>query len=185
MGTLTDLDWYLCRDRYLFIDFETPEAAHAAVKNLDGHKMSKSHQLSVNKFTDVEKYTSMSDEYVEPEVAEYKPKEHLKSWLMDPQARDQFVMYRGDDVTIYWNNKAEKPEFVKSKNVCVTFWGRKGSSSLVFFLCFVYIELDRNVSAMVASRQLSRHLPCHGYRIVGWSLHGKDCSFPSPQRQAD
>lgn len=134
MGTLTDLDWYLCRDRYLFIDFETPEAAHAAVKNLDGHKMSKSHQLSVNKFTDVEKYTSMSDEYVEPEVAEYKPKEHLKSWLMDPQARDQFVMYRGDDVTIYWNNKAEKPEFVKSKNVCVTFWGRKGSSSLVFFL---------------------------------------------------
>ncbi|KAI7859386.1 eukaryotic translation initiation factor eIF2A-domain-containing protein [Circinella umbellata] len=100
---------------YLFIDFESPESAHAAVKNLDGHKMSKSHQLSVNKFTDVEKYSKLGDEYAEPEIEDFAPKEHLKSWLMDPQARDQFVMYRGDDVSIFWNRKTEKPDHVYSR----------------------------------------------------------------------
>ncbi|KAI9014379.1 eukaryotic translation initiation factor eIF2A-domain-containing protein [Phycomyces nitens] len=100
---------------YLFIDFETPEAAHAAVKNLDGHKMSKTHQLSVNKFTDVEKYTSMDDTFVEPAVEEYVPKEHIRSWLTDEQARDQFVMYRGDDVSIFWNQKADNPDHVYTR----------------------------------------------------------------------
>ncbi|CAO3648577.1 unnamed protein product [Cunninghamella blakesleeana] len=100
---------------YLFIDFETAESAHAAVKNLDGHKMSKSHQLSVNKFIDVEKYTNMPEKYVEPHIEEYQPKEHIKSWLTDEQARDQFVMYRNDDVSIFWNRKTEEPEHVYTR----------------------------------------------------------------------
>lgn len=106
---------FLCS--YLFIDFETAESAHAAVKNLDGHKMSKAHQLSVNKFTDVEKYTKMNDNYVEPVIEEFAPKEHIKSWLADEQARDQFVMYRGDDVSIFWNRKSEDPEHVHTRQV--------------------------------------------------------------------
>jgi translation initiation factor 3 subunit B len=106
---------FLCS--YLFIDFESAESAHAAVKNLDGHKMSKAHQLSVNKFTDVEKYTKMNDKYVEPVIEEFAPKEHIKSWLADEQARDQFVMYRGDDVSIFWNRKSEDPEHVHTRQV--------------------------------------------------------------------
>jgi translation initiation factor 3 subunit B len=73
--------------------------------------------LSVNKFTDVEKYSDMNETYVEPEIEPYAPKEHLKSWLMDSQSRDQFVMYRGDDVSIYWNRKAESPEHVHTRPV--------------------------------------------------------------------
>lgn len=102
---------------YLFIDFKSAESAHAAVKNLDGHKLSKTVTLSVNKFTDVEKYSDMNEQYVEPEIAPYEPKEHLKSALMDPQARDQFVMYRGDDVSIFWNRKTDAPEHVYSRTV--------------------------------------------------------------------
>ncbi|ORX44427.1 translation initiation factor eIF-3b [Hesseltinella vesiculosa] len=101
---------------YLFIEFETVEAAIAAVKNLDGHKMSKSHQLSVNKFTDVEKYGKMSDEYVEPKTTDFQAKEHIKGWLADDQARDQFVMYRGEDVSVFWNRKSEDPEHVHTRN---------------------------------------------------------------------
>lgn len=101
----------------MFVDFETPDAAFAAVKNLDGYKMSKSHQLSVNRFTDVEKYTSMKDEYEEPELPEFTPKEHLKSWLMDPQARDQLLIYRGKEAGIYWNRKTEKLEEVYVRSV--------------------------------------------------------------------
>ena len=106
-----------CLYSYLFIDFKSPESAHAAVKNLDGHKLSKSVTLSVNKFTDVEKYSDMNEEYVEPQIEPYTAKEHLKSALMDPQARDQFVMYRGDDVSIFWNRKTDSPEHVYSRTV--------------------------------------------------------------------
>ncbi|CAO3634159.1 unnamed protein product [Cunninghamella echinulata] len=100
---------------YLFIDFETAESAQAAVKNLNGHKMSKTHQLSVNKFTDVDKYTNLSENYVEPHIEPYQPKEHIKSWLTDEQARDQFVMYRNDDVSIFWNRKSEEPEHIYTR----------------------------------------------------------------------
>ncbi|KAI8369877.1 eukaryotic translation initiation factor eIF2A-domain-containing protein [Choanephora cucurbitarum] len=115
---------------YLFIDFKEAQSAHAAVKNLDGHKLSKTVTLSVNKFTDVEKYSDMSEEYVEPEIPPYTPKEHLKSALMDPQARDQFVMYRGDDVSIFWNGKSESPEHVYTRtNWTETYvqWSPKGT----------------------------------------------------------
>ncbi|KAI9472227.1 MAG: eukaryotic translation initiation factor eIF2A-domain-containing protein [Benjaminiella poitrasii] len=115
---------------YLFIDFQSPESAHTAVKNLDGHKLSKTVTLSVNKFTDVEKYSDMNEEYVEPQIEPYIPKEHLKSYLMDPQARDEFVMYRGDDVSIFWNRKTDAPEHVYSRtNWTETYvqWSPKGS----------------------------------------------------------
>jgi hypothetical protein len=79
--------------------------------------MDKSHVLAVNRFTDVEKYTSIGDEYVEPEQEEFVQKEHLRSWLTDPQARDQWVMYRGDDVSIFWNRKTEAPEHEYSRTV--------------------------------------------------------------------
>lgn len=97
--------------------------------------MSKTHQLSVNRFGDVEKYSNMNDTYVEPEQEEYKPREHLKSWLMDPQARDQFVMYAGEDVGIHWNRKQEKPELVhKRHNWTETYvqWSPLGSYLATF-----------------------------------------------------
>jgi translation initiation factor 3 subunit B len=39
-------------------------------------------------------------------------KEHLRSWLKDPtgRGRDQFVMYRGESVGVFWNNEREAPE---------------------------------------------------------------------------
>lgn len=80
--------------------------------------MDKTHVLSVYKFDDVEKYTSMKDTYEEPKLEPYKEKEHLKSWLMDPLARDQWVVTQGDDVNIFWNNKTEKPELTHSREVC-------------------------------------------------------------------
>jgi translation initiation factor 3 subunit B len=55
--------------------------AALVVKGLEGHRLDKSHVLAVNFFDDVETYGAMEDEYVEPEIAEYEEKEHLKSWL--------------------------------------------------------------------------------------------------------
>lgn len=100
------------------MDFETPEMAALAVKQGDGYKLDKSHILAVHHFDDIEKYAAMDTTFVEPVVEEFTPKEHLKSWLADEKARDQFVMLKGEQVGIYYNNKGEKPDLEYSRNVC-------------------------------------------------------------------
>jgi translation initiation factor 3 subunit B len=59
---------------YVFIEYDTPEQAAAAIKSKDGHPLDKAHRLSVNRFTDVEKYASAPDEYVQPEIEPYVAK---------------------------------------------------------------------------------------------------------------
>jgi len=46
----------------------------------------------------------------------FTDREHLRSWLFDPQARDQFVMFRGDNVGVFWNNKRDAPEPIVDRN---------------------------------------------------------------------
>ena len=81
--------------------------------------MDKNHILSVFAFDDVEMYESMTEEYAEPEIEDLKPKEHLKSWLSDERARDQFAIVKGEEVGIYWNNKSELPDKVQVRTVSV------------------------------------------------------------------
>ncbi|OZJ01882.1 hypothetical protein BZG36_05011 [Bifiguratus adelaidae] len=100
---------------YIFIDYETPEAAALAVKTLHHTMFGSKNQLQVNRFSDVERYKSVPETFEAPEEEDFEEKEHLRSWLTDPQSRDQFVMYRGDDVSIYWNRKSEQPDHEHSR----------------------------------------------------------------------
>ena len=102
----------------MFVEFETPEQAVNAVRFGNGRAFDKSHTLWVNKFDDVEGVTNMDDEYKDPEIVTLKEKEHLRSWLMDYRARDQFFMMKQDEVSILWNNKTEPPEVVHARQVC-------------------------------------------------------------------
>lgn len=86
----------------------------------------------------------MNEEYVEPQIEPYTPKEHLKSALMDLQARDQFVMYRGDDVSIFWNRKTDAPEHVYSRTVSSINY-----VDIKFVTDVFFVELDRNLCSMV------------------------------------
>ncbi|KAJ5925479.1 Eukaryotic translation initiation factor 3 subunit B [Penicillium verhagenii] len=100
---------------FAFVEYETPEQAVAAVKQLHGVPLDKKHTLSVNKLMDIERYGRegrVEDEYVEPEVEAFKEKEHLRSWMGDANARDQFALYRNDKVGVFWNNKSNPPENV-------------------------------------------------------------------------
>jgi translation initiation factor 3 subunit B len=60
--------------RYVFIEYDTPEQAMAAIKSKDGHALDKSHKLSVYKFTDVEKYANLAEEYTPPKIEPYVEK---------------------------------------------------------------------------------------------------------------
>ena len=57
--------------RFCFIEYETPEQAAAAIKSKDGHALDRAHRLRVNRFTDVEKYARMAEDFQEPEIEPY------------------------------------------------------------------------------------------------------------------
>ncbi|KAF3407111.1 Eukaryotic translation initiation factor 3 subunit B [Talaromyces pinophilus] len=100
---------------YAFVEYETPEQASAAVKSLHGVALDKKHTLLVNKLTDIERYGRegrIDEEYTPPEIPPFQEKEHLRSWLGDPNARDQFALFRGDKVGVFWNMKKDEPENV-------------------------------------------------------------------------
>ncbi|KAJ5386274.1 hypothetical protein N7509_008815 [Penicillium cosmopolitanum] len=92
---------------FAFVEYETPEQAVAAVKQLHGVPLDKKHTLAVNKLMDIERYGRegrVDEEYQAPPVEPFKEKEHLRSWMGDSSARDQFALYRNDKVGVFWNN---------------------------------------------------------------------------------
>ena len=101
----------------MFIQLTTAVEAKLAISQLDGYKMDKTHILSVFAFDNVEMFESIPDEYIEPEIDDFTPKEYLKSWLSDERARDQFAIVKGEEVGIYWNNKSELPDKVQLRAV--------------------------------------------------------------------
>ena len=74
--------------------------------------------------TDIERFGregKINDEYEAPKIEPFVEKEHLRWWLGDSNGasgRDQFVMYRGDNVGVYWNRKAAPPEIIVDRQ----FW---------------------------------------------------------------
>jgi len=98
---------------YAFVEYKTPAMAAHAIKSLDMVALDKKHNLKVNKLTDIERFGregKIDDEYHEPTIPSFEEKPHLKSWLKDPTGRDQFVIFRGDNVAVYWNEKDDEAE---------------------------------------------------------------------------
>ncbi|KAH7880617.1 eukaryotic translation initiation factor eIF2A-domain-containing protein [Lentinula edodes] len=95
---------------YLFMDFRNAHDANNALLAMNNHPFDAKHVFKLNRFDEIEKYANMDETYVEPEQEEYMPREHLRAWLTDPQGRDQYVVYRGDDVEIFWHGKPSQCE---------------------------------------------------------------------------
>ncbi|EME80162.1 uncharacterized protein MYCFIDRAFT_86792 [Pseudocercospora fijiensis CIRAD86] len=98
---------------FAFVEYETSAQAAAAVKALHATALDKKHTIAVNKLTDIERYGRegrIDENYKAPEIAPFEEKEHLRWWLGDPEGRDQFVMYRGDNVGVFWNEREAQPE---------------------------------------------------------------------------
>ncbi|PLW18449.1 hypothetical protein PCANC_15777 [Puccinia coronata f. sp. avenae] len=101
---------------YLFIELNTPQDADRAVRNLHDYPFDKKHRFTVIKFTEVERFAHVAENFVPPVLEEYKPRSHLKNWLADPQGRDQMVIYQGDDVKIAWHARNGTPEVAHKRN---------------------------------------------------------------------
>ncbi|KAI9850561.1 MAG: Translation initiation factor 3 subunit b [Thelocarpon superellum] len=104
---------------YAFVEYETPEQAIAATKTLHGTPLDRKHTLAVNKLTDIDRYGRegrIEEDYHPPRIPAFSEKEHLRWWIGEEphgaNARDQFVMYRGDNVGVFWNKKKDPPEII-------------------------------------------------------------------------
>ncbi|TVY50905.1 Eukaryotic translation initiation factor 3 subunit B [Lachnellula cervina] len=103
--------------RFAFVEYATPLEAATACKTLDGVSLDKKHKMEVNKLTDIERYGRegrIDEHYNPPKLEEFTEKEHLRSWLADPsgRGRDQFAMYKDNNVLINWNNEKDTPETI-------------------------------------------------------------------------
>ena len=58
------------------------------------------------------------------------PQEHLRAWLADLQGRDQYVTYRGDEVSIRWHGRPSQCEVAFEDNVRLITTHSKASSHL-------------------------------------------------------
>ncbi|KAI0034279.1 translation initiation factor eIF-3b [Vararia minispora EC-137] len=99
---------------YIFVEFRNADEATHALSTMNGHQFDSRHTFVINRFTDIERFANVEEKYVEPEREEYHPKEHLRAWLADPQGRDQYVTYRGDEVTVRWQGKPSQCEVAYS-----------------------------------------------------------------------
>ncbi|KAL2019335.1 hypothetical protein VTK56DRAFT_9715 [Thermocarpiscus australiensis] len=100
---------------FAFVEYSSPAEAAAAVRQLDLLRLDKAHTMRVNKLTDIDRYGRegrVEEEYTPPKIEPFQEKEHLRWFLADPsgRGRDQFVMYRGETVGVFWNNEKDQPE---------------------------------------------------------------------------
>lgn len=63
------------------MEFKTADDAAYAMGVMNGHPFDAKHTFWVNRFTDVEKFASMDETWVEPEPELYKPKVRLYSYM--------------------------------------------------------------------------------------------------------
>jgi translation initiation factor 3 subunit B len=101
---------------YMFVEFQTPEQANAALQVAHGYRLDKSHVLSAVKLSDFDRIFDLDEEYHEPIIEPFEEREYLKSWLNDVAARDQFVTLAGSTASVFSNARGgQPPELVHTR----------------------------------------------------------------------
>ncbi|KAE8266373.1 hypothetical protein A4X09_0g5970 [Tilletia walkeri] len=160
---------------YAFIEMRSAEDAATAIRAMNGFAFDKRHTFAVNRFTDVERLAVLNEQWTEPEVGEFKPKEHLRSWLADAAGRDQLVMCRSEDVQVAWNNRNASQEIIHSKSrwtESYVQWSPLGTFLATFHRQGVQLWGGPSWQSVVRFGHVGARLldfsPCENY-LVTWS----------------
>lgn len=93
---------------FIFLTYPDANQASVALRALDNTAFGKN-RLHVNRFGDIERYANLP--VGEGEMPSgwkdkaFVEKDHLRSWLADPQGRDQYVTFRDAEVDVWWNGR--------------------------------------------------------------------------------
>lgn len=124
---------------FIFIEYENGQDAVKAIQQYHLKKLDKRHTLLVNKLGDVERYGfagNVATEYKEPELPPYQERGHLRSYMADPQGRDQFLLQKGRTVEVSWFKKSGEPVADGRQMNTSTFtrWSPKGTYIVTFHI---------------------------------------------------
>ncbi|GMK57630.1 hypothetical protein CspeluHIS016_0404640 [Cutaneotrichosporon spelunceum] len=182
-----------------FVFLSYPDAAQAehALSAIDGSKFGKS-ELYVNRFGDIERYANMTvgDDELPPGWKErpYNEKDHARSWLGDAAGRDQYLTFRDNLVSMFWNGRNFQEEPVKTpdgKNLTNPLWGQYYVqwSPLGTYLATIHLpgvalwsgsKLDNMLRVTHPDVRLIQFSPCENY-LVTWSPEPLNVANPSPK----
>lgn len=87
---------------YCFVQFARPEDARVAAARCDNKPLDKSHTIRVNLFTDLAKFAAVSEEF--QVKAEEKVQDTVSTYVLDPLARDQYLVRFQRETEIYFND---------------------------------------------------------------------------------
>lgn len=124
---------------YAFMEYKNSSQAEEAVKHLNNHRLDKTHTFAVNLFTDFKKYSNIPDKWEAPTAQEFKIRNDLYSFLMDPDAFDQYsitteVAPNSVQVTFCQNTLPEPTDLETRENFTDTFlkWSPLGTYVVTF-----------------------------------------------------
>ncbi|KAH7107082.1 translation initiation factor eIF-3b [Auriculariales sp. MPI-PUGE-AT-0066] len=170
---------------FAFVEFGSDEEASLAIAHLDGHALDPKHTFRLNRFTDIEYYAQLDDAFVEPPSEPFRPREHLRAWLSDPQGRDQYVTYRQDDVAVMWHGKTAQLQYEKKNwtDLYVS-WSPLGTYMVTMHRQGVQIwggpSWERLTRFVHPLAKLVDFSPCENY-IVTWSHDEIQAQDKAPQ----
>lgn len=94
---------------FCFIKFPSKKEADMAIESAQGFKMGKNY-FKISKYSDLDKYADISDEFIPPPLPDFKPRPDPTDWLCDSLGRDQFALRYGKETDVYWmNTSGEEP----------------------------------------------------------------------------
>lgn len=139
MGNELYLEWsfsllIMLMFSFAFIEFVEPHHATLARQRIDGGKFDSKHTFAINDYDDLDKYKSIPEEYVQPQLKDddkvsfyslydslsYVVFQQVYSWLLDDEHGngDQFIIRYDNESEIYWNDPDKKPDLIYKKKVC-------------------------------------------------------------------
>jgi len=102
---------------YMFVEFPTKSQAEEAVAVFNGYKLDKNHSFTVNLLSDLDKYKNLDEKWEKAKPRPYKDHGNLRSWLLNPDCFDQFVIQweGGERIAVCLNTPTE-PTVIAEKN---------------------------------------------------------------------
>ncbi|KAK0074591.1 hypothetical protein PV326_012322, partial [Microctonus aethiopoides] len=103
---------------YLFIEYNSPLNAAAAVKATNNYKIDKQHTFKVNLFTDFKKYGDIPKDWEPPTPQPFKAANDLHYYLLEPDSYDQFCVLYGNCASTsvqIWQNSAPDPVLMEER----------------------------------------------------------------------
>ncbi|KAL7297840.1 hypothetical protein TKK_0008872 [Trichogramma kaykai] len=103
---------------YAFFEFSTPQDALTAVEKGNNYKLDKQHTFKINLLTDFKKFENLSEDWEPPSPQPFKAAADLHSYLLDPDAYDQFCIVSGQPGNTsvqVWQNCQPEPMIVEDR----------------------------------------------------------------------